>query len=350
VLAEACDVSDESQVRRLLTQLDESGLRLGGVVHAAAGVRFSPIVEALPQDPDIALRAKVEGARVLDRCTREAQLDFFVLFGSAASTIGLRNGALYAAASACLGAIALERHVLGLPALCVEWGLWGHSGENAQQQLIEGSGFAPMRADRALASMGAAMNSSRAVQLVADIDWNVLGPALEIRGRAALVEDLVAPRAVAVKRVDVQQKAWLDGLADLSQQERRIRLLNFVGQATRMVFGMAPGDPLDETRGLFQLGMDSLMSVKLKRRLEEGTGLRLPGTLTLTYPTIVALAAYLEEKLFASTDALPASAGPSSVENLNPVLSDSVTGMSDTETSAAIAAELAAIQQKLGVR
>jgi hypothetical protein len=95
--------------------------------------------------------------------------------------------------------------------------------------------------------------------------------------------------------------------------------------------------------------MDSLMSVKLKRRLEAGTGLRLPGTLTLTYPTITALATYLEEKLFASTDAPLVSVQPLPTREPDPSLSGSVIGMSDTETDAAIAAELAAIQQKLGV-
>ncbi len=349
ILAEACDVANESQVLHLLAQLEAGGPRLSGVVHAAAGVLFSSIADAQPGDVDIALRAKVEGARVLDRCTRAAPLDFFVLFGSAASTVGLRNGALYAAASACLTAIAYERHALGLPALCVEWGLWRHPGEDAQQQLIERSGFAAMRTDQALASLGAAMNAGRTVQIVADIDWDILVPALEMRGRAALVKDLVAPRIAAVTVVDVQRKAWLEGLADLSLQERRSHLLDFVGEATRTVFGMQPGAPLDETRGLFQLGMDSLMSVKLKRRLEAGTGLRLPGTLTLTYPTVTALAAYLEEKLFASADAPSASVQPLLMREPDPSLSAAVTGMSDTETNAAIAAELAAIQQKLGV-
>ena len=42
------------------------------------------------------------------------------------------------------------------------------------------------------------------------------------------------------------------------------------------------------------------MSVSLKRGLEARTGLRLPGTLTFTYPTIEAIAVFLEETLFPS--------------------------------------------------
>jgi hypothetical protein len=98
------------------------------------------------------------------------------------------------------------------------------------------------------------------------------------------------------------------------------------------------------------MGMDSLMSVRLKRRLEAGTGLRLPGTLTLTYPTISALARYLEEKLFtAEVQSNGASATPVKPEK-GKVFSghQTVDQMNDSEVDAAIAAELAAIQQKLG--
>jgi acyl transferase domain-containing protein len=348
VLAEACDVSDESQVRSLLARTDARSTNLAGVIHAAAGMRFSPIVEALPADVEVAFRAKVEGARVLDRCTREAQLTFFVLFGSAASTIGLRNGALYAAANACLVAIASERRSLGLPALCVEWGSWEHQQDTRQQELVSRSGFIGMRSDRALRALETVMASDRTAQVVADIDWNILGPALEMRGRASLVTELLEPHTTLTKTADAPQTAWLEGLTNRSQQERRIRLLDFVAAEARQVFGMMPNDPLDETRGLFQLGMDSLMSVKLKRRLEAGTGLKLSGTVTLTYPTITALAAYLDEKLFPATP-VPSSSVPPLPRGQDERYSASLAGMSESETNAAIAAELAAIQQKLGV-
>jgi acyl transferase domain-containing protein/acyl carrier protein len=345
VLAEACDVSDESQVRSLMGRIEHAS-GLAGVIHAAAGMRFSPIAEALPSDVQLMFRAKVQGALVLDRCVREAPLDFFVLFSSAAASIGLRNGASYAAANAYLEVIASERRRLGLPALCVEWGSWAHQEESQQQELIGRSGFAGMRPDRALRALETAIASERTVQVIADIDWNVLGPALETRGRAALIVDLIEPRATSAKVEDVEKKAWLAGLADFSQPERTLHLLDFVGGEARKVFAMTSEDPLDETRGLFQLGMDSLMSVKLKRRLEAGTGLKLPGTLTLTYPTITALAVYLEEKLFPSLD-LPTSPLPAPDQDER--FSVAVAGMSDSETNMAIAAELAAIQQKLGV-
>ncbi len=208
-----------------------------------------------------------------------------------------------------------------------------------------------MQPGRALRALGALITSGRTTGLLADIDWTVLGPALEMRGRQALIEGLLGETTSVAKSADVpRETAWLDDLRDLPAQERRYRLLDFVGEAARQIFGMSPQDLLDEDRGLFQMGMDSLMSVRLKRRLEAGTGLRLPGTLTLTYPTISALARYLEEKLFtAEVHSNGASAAPVKPEKDKFSSGDqTVDQMNDSEVDAAIAVELAAIQQKLG--
>ncbi|WP_158750013.1 beta-ketoacyl synthase N-terminal-like domain-containing protein [Acidobacterium sp. S8] len=142
---------------------------------------------------------------------------------------------------------------------------------------------------------------------------------------------------------------WLEGFSGLSSKDRIEKLLVFVSGEAKMVCGLPHDEPLDENRGLFQMGMDSLMSVKLKRRLEAGLGLKLPGTLTLTYPTVAAIARFLDGKMSGK-----------SPEKTAPILSardtkqsvqetTTVSGMSATETDTALAAELAAIQEKLGV-
>ena len=344
LIAEACDVSDELQVRRLLSRI-ENGRSLAGLIHAAAGVRFGSIVNALREDVELTFRAKVEGAQVLDRYTRQSELDFFVLFGSAAATIGLRDGSLYAAANGCLDSIVADRRKSGLPALCVEWGSW-ESPRDGQLELVERSGFVAMRTPKALGLLGALIASRQTSSLVANIDWSILGPALELKGRQALIDDLIAPRISQLEPTTLRTiTAWLDELEELPVRERRLRLLDLVGEEVRKVFGMASEEPLDESRGLFQSGMNSLMSVSLKRALEARTGLRLPGTLTFTYPTIGAIAVFLEETLFPSRVTESEEEMPSEKKD---EFSISVAEMNESETNAAIAAELAAIQQKLG--
>jgi len=52
-------------------------------------------------------------------------------------------------------------------------------------------------------------------------------------------------------------------------------------------------DELDVGRGLFDLGLDSLMVVELRRALEAATGCALPTTLVFNHPTVAALSAFL---------------------------------------------------------
>jgi acyl transferase domain-containing protein/acyl carrier protein len=348
VLAEACDVAVEEQMERVLDSIATRGFPLSGVIHAAARLLMRPIPEFSRDDVHEVFHAKVEGAKVLDRLTRPLDLDFFVLFSSAAATIGMRNGALYAAASSCLDEIVRERRDRKQAALCIEWGSWEYARADSQRALIGRSGFDEMQPSQALQAMEYLLQQNRGEGFVAAIDWSILGPALEARNGQSLVDDVLAERTVAKESAGPSRaSSSLDSLARLSKEERSDRVCDFVSEEVRRIFGMRPEEFLDESRGLFQMGMDSLMSVRLKRALEAGTGLRLPGTLTLLYPNVLAIAAFLEEKL------VPQALQPDAVE-AKPVqekiqkLTD-VTGMNDEETSEAIAAEIAALQQKLGV-
>ena len=77
--------------------------------------------------------------------------------------------------------------------------------------------------------------------------------------------------------------------------------------------------------GLFELGMDSLMSVELKRRLERGAGRALPSTLTFNYPNVVALAGFLDSEL---RGAVETSAATKQVEASPPVQTSAAEGPS----------------------
>ena len=348
VVAEACDVAVESQIQRVLDGISAGEFPLAGVIHAATRLLMRPIPEFSREDVRAAFHAKVEGAKILDRLTRSLDLDFFVLFSSAAATIGMRNGALYAAASSCLDEIIRERRDQKQAGICIEWGSWEYEKTDSQRELIGRSGFDEMQPAQALKAMEYLLQESRSAGFVAAIDWSVLGPALEMRNGQALVED-VLPEHAATEKIVAPQGASLplNNLTALSKEERRDRLCDFVSGEVRKIFGMRAGEFLDESRGLFQMGMDSLMSVRLKRALEAGTGLRLPGTLTLIYPTVSAMAAFLEEKLAPQT-LVPGSIETKPVQESRQASAD-VSGMDDEETSAAIAAEIASLQQKLGV-
>ncbi|WP_198549205.1 SDR family NAD(P)-dependent oxidoreductase, partial [Streptomyces sp. PRh5] len=123
----ACDVADRDAVAELVGSIE--GLRV--VVHAA-GVLDDGVLESLTSERvREVMRVKAEGARHLDELTRGRELDAFVLFSSAAGTVGNAGQGSYAAANAVLDGLAWRRRAEGLVATSVAWGAWADSGMGA---------------------------------------------------------------------------------------------------------------------------------------------------------------------------------------------------------------------------
>src|SRR6185437_3255888 len=98
------------------------------VVHAA-GVIEDGVIGSLSADGvERVLASKVDAALHLDRLTRHLDLSAFVLFSSVAGTMGSPGQGSYAAANACLDALARVRRTQGLAAVSIGWGLWSARG------------------------------------------------------------------------------------------------------------------------------------------------------------------------------------------------------------------------------
>ena len=66
-------------------------------------------------------------------------------------------------------------------------------------------------------------------------------------------------------------------------------------------------------QGFFQMGMDSLMSVELRKKLEVLTGRSLPAMLTFKYPTPAAIVEFLDTVLNGEYAAAAAAGGDDEV-------------------------------------
>lgn len=88
------------------------------------------------------------------------------------------------------------------------------------------------------------------------------------------------------------------GLAAASGADRKAAVLEQVQEAVRSIVGgsVAADEPL------MAAGLDSLGAVELKNSLEGRLGVQLPGTLVFDYPTVSALASYLETVLPAAEE------------------------------------------------
>src|SRR5699024_2408176 len=108
---------------------------LRGVVHAAGTVDDALLQLLDAQHLRAVMAPKVQGAWNLHTLTGDAELDFFVLFSSAASVLGSPGAANYGAANAFLDALARHRRAEGRPVLSVNWGPWDGLGFYTRSEL-----------------------------------------------------------------------------------------------------------------------------------------------------------------------------------------------------------------------
>lgn len=292
VVVHRADVSRREDVEGLFAALRDAFPPLRGVVHAA-GVLDDAVLRDLDEDRLRRVMApKVEGAWLLHEATRELELDFFCAFSSVASLLGSAGQAHYAAANAFLDALAHHRQRLGLPGLSVEWGPWEAVGMAARmtperREKMVGRGFGWLSADESLGVLRDVLETKAPQMGVFPMDWARYVAALPERQVPPLLSEVVAP-GMFPSTTD-EAPGILEEVARAPVARRREILSDYIRLEVAKVLGSYSAATVDPTRGFWTMGMDSLMSLELRNRLQVGLRRPLPTTLTLDHPNVEAL-------------------------------------------------------------
>nr|BFD95739.1 hypothetical protein KitaXyl93_70990 [Kitasatospora sp. Xyl93] len=296
VTVAACDVADRQALAAVLDAIPAER-PLTAVVHAA-GVLDDAVVESLTLERLTAVwEPKARAAWNLHDLTRGLDLTAFVLFSSAAGTLGSPGQANYAAANTFLDALAVHRRALGLPATSLAWGYWaepsgmtGHLTGADQDRLVR-AGVVPLATDHALSLFDAALATDRAALVPVRLDLSVMTGA---PAAPAALKGLVSRKTV---RRPARHGAIADRLRSLPEAERLRAALDLVTADTAAVLGHREPEAGWDRQPFKDLGFDSLTSVELRNRLNTATGLRLPATVTFDHPTPRQLAEHLLSEL-----------------------------------------------------
>ncbi len=335
----AADVADEAQTRALLASLT---LPLAGIFHLAGLSRPQPASEIGAVDMEAVLRPKVLGAWNLHTLTLEtgADLQCFVLFSSAASVWGSQGLAHYAAANSFLDGLAHHRRGLGLPALAVNWARFSEAGmvSPAEESTLEAIGVGALPIDPALDAMWRLVGAGAAQRTVAAVDWAAFKPVYEAKRRRPLLDGLVSAKPATTLVPPEDGDGLLLGLERVSRRHRRQILIDRLRLVIAGVLGF-PEDQLPESnRGFFEMGMDSIMAVQLKRRLEASLGRTLPTTVAFEHPTVESLAKYVDDA-FLPAEPIPDATAPAVLEEQQSLMND-LEDLAEQELVALLAKEV----------
>jgi len=119
--------------------------------------------------------------------------------------------------------------------------------------------------------------------------------------------------------------------------------MQLVWEETCRVLQIEGKPPMEADRGFFEMGMDSLVSVELKSRLETHLGRTLPAMMTFNFPNVRALSSRLAEE-FSAPSAVSgngAKAEPKPVDHST---------LDDEEVARRLTEKLSRIQSLVGSR
>ncbi|MFI6610780.1 type I polyketide synthase [Streptomyces sp. NPDC050507] len=296
----AGDVADRAAVAPVLEGIDPRH-PLTAVFHLA-GVLDDGLVQGFTAERLHRVMApKVQGARMLDELTGQLDLAAFVLFSSAAGTLGTAGQGGYAAANATLDALAANRRKRGLAGLSLAFGLWEQAGvgmtahlSKAELGRLRRQGIGALTLGEGLHALDVALSRPDTQLMPVHLELASLRHALGDAEAPPLLRDMV-PRATEGRRAEVSEPAQsLDTrMADASEAERAALLLDLVRSEAADVLGLPGPDSVPANRALRSLGIDSLTMVQLRKRLAKRLNITLPATLVFDYPTADAIAGLL---------------------------------------------------------
>lgn len=285
----AADVADPAAMAAVLDGIAATGRPLRGVVHSAMAVGDALLTELSDETARAVLAPKLTGTRILDRLTRDAHLDFFVVHSSASAMVGLRAQAAYAAANLAMEGIVRARRAAGLPGLAVGWGLSGEVGMAALDEVIQ-----------VLERMGLAPMST--AQILTALDDLMTGPGTGPGDDTGTLATADGPDVLQVARIDFSRMATI---LPILHTPRFTGLLPAQApggapttEARRLLEGGSPGidkdaladllvtlvaritqrapERIDRTRGMDALGLDSLMATELVVSLQSELAYEIP--------------------------------------------------------------------------
>lgn len=265
-----------------------------GVIHAAGVEVGRLMVDTTPSDLTAAMRPKVDGTRTLHEIFPPGRLDWMVLFSSCGYLAGFPGQTAYACGNAFLDAFAQHRRNLGDRTTSVSWTAWRGLGMGSTSDYVaaqlDALGMGTVGADDAVRALDLAMRDGSPHVVV-----------LPVTPAAASVEMLVdvAPSASSVSGESAEY-APLTLLAGGAGTEEWIAQRVLAAVAGEL--GLS-ADNLDPRLPLIEIGVDSIVTVAVRRRLEKLTGLALPPTLLWENPTAAAVTARIVELLALVDDA-----------------------------------------------
>lgn len=278
------DITSASASCQLQSALD--GLSLPpvlGVVHAAGTLFNQMVTESTPEAFNSVMSPKIIGAMTLHQLFPPQTLDFMVLFSSCGQLLGFPGQASYASGNAFLDALATHRRSLGDNTVSMMWTSWRGLGMAASTKYIDAElqlrGITDITSHEAFHAWEQTFRH--------DTDHAVVLRTIPLEAGAMI------PHPILTECVQVSIKPTADAPTPKETTQElptggpalREHLTKEICRCVASTLSL-PEDSIDPRVALSELGMDSIMSVGFRGRLQQTLKTKVGPTLIWNCPTV----------------------------------------------------------------
>jgi phthiocerol/phenolphthiocerol synthesis type-I polyketide synthase B len=243
------------------------------------------LADMTDDDVNVMFRPKLDALSVLHRLSMRQPVRQFVLFSSISGLLGSRWLAHYAATTTFLDTFAYARRAAGLSASTVNWGFWKSLADNQSEeyrQVTIDSGLDPMQDEAAIQALSSVMAPEAPIRFtVVAADWSRLGTAYRTRASLRMIDELVTIDESGDEAGDGDEWAGLEGIGDLDPIEAERIITDRLLSRLAAIMGYTDASALRPAQPLIELGMDSLMAVRIRNTTQQDFGVEPPVALLL---------------------------------------------------------------------
>jgi 6-methylsalicylic acid synthase len=285
------DIGAEDAHLKLLDALERLSLpSVLGVIHASGVLEHSLLIEATSDSFARVLSPKISGAIALHRAFPPGTLDFFVMFSSIGELVGTSGQSSYASRNSFLDVLATHRRNQGDNSIAFQWTAWRGLGMAKATEFLnlelESKGIMDITRDEGFLAWKYVSKY--------DVDHAVVTRCLTLEQDeqipCALLEEIAVRKPSAQTSSGSEQSSNANVSArPTTAAELRVRTEFKIRECVAMVMKIVDVEEIDMRVPLSDYGLDSVMTIGLRQKLQSSLQVKVPQTLTWNYPTVSAM-------------------------------------------------------------
>ncbi|KAL5119409.1 hypothetical protein ACEQ8H_002678 [Pleosporales sp. CAS-2024a] len=288
----AIDIGADDAHQRLLDALERLSLPpVLGVIHASGVLEDNLLVDTTSDSFERVFAPKIAGALALHKAFPPGTLDFFVLYSSIGQLVGTSGQSSYAAGNSFLDVLAAHRRLQGDNAIAFQWTAWRGLGMATSTDFLtlelQSKGITDITRDEAFQAwehMSKYDVAQAVVTRVLEIEEDDILP-------CPLLQEVIVrkPRAVSEQVEPSKEGQSANTGRPTAVAELKPWLDAKIRECVASIMMLEDADEIDSRVPLADYGVDSIMTIALRQKMQSLLKIKVPQTLMWNYPTVSAM-------------------------------------------------------------